>query len=96
VSHQLDSGTTDLSLPRVSVVVLAWKSEPYLQSAVRAALASQDVDADVILVDNGCTDGDVGELAGVDGVTVVTPPGNLGFAGGATVGWQLPRVSSSV
>lgn len=66
--------------------MLAWKSEPFLQPAVFAALASQGVNVDVVLVDNGCTDGDVRELAGMDGVTVVTPPGNLGFAGGCNVG----------
>jgi len=86
VRDRRDSVTTDLSLPRVSVVVLAWKSEPFLRPAVRAALASRGVNADVVLVDNGCTDGDVRELSDLDGVTVVTPAMNLGFAGGCNAG----------
>lgn len=76
----------DASLPRVSVIILAWQSEPYLQPAVRAALASRAVATDVVLVDNGCTDDDVRELSALANVTVVTPASNLGFAGGCNAG----------
>lgn len=67
-------------------MILAWQSEPFLQPAVRAVLDSRGVSADVVLVDNGCTDDDVRELARLDHVMVVTPAGNLGFAGGCNAG----------
>nr|MDQ3578511.1 glycosyltransferase [Actinomycetota bacterium] len=74
------------ALPRVSAIVLAWKSEPWLRRSVQAILASEKVDVDVILVDNGCTDDDVEVLAESDGVTVVRPGRNLGYSGGNNAG----------
>jgi GT2 family glycosyltransferase len=71
---------------RVSAVVLAWGDEPVLEEAVHAALASDGVDVDVVLVDNGCTSDAVPRLAAVQGVTVVDPGENLGFAGGCNLG----------
>ena len=49
-------------LPRISAVVLAWLAEPFLPRCVEALLASEKVDVDVILVDNGCTTDDVAVL----------------------------------
>ncbi|MDQ3402590.1 MAG: glycosyltransferase family 2 protein [Actinomycetota bacterium] len=74
------------ALPRVSAIVLAWKSEPWLRRSVQAILASEKVDVDVILVDNGCTDDDVEVLSESDGVTVVRPGRNLGYSGGNNAG----------
>lgn len=74
------------TLPTVSAVVLAWKSEPWLRRCVHALLASEKVDLDVVLVDNGCTDDDVDVLERVDGVTVVRPGRNLGYSGGCNAG----------
>lgn len=70
----------------VSVVVLAYKNEPWLERSVRAALHSRGVDVEVIVVDNGCTDGAIERLDGLGGVTVVRPLANLGFAGGCNAG----------
>ena len=75
----------------VSVVVLAYKDEPWLERSVRAALDSRGVDVEVILVDNGCTDGAVERLAGLGGVQVLRPPENLGFAGGCNAGAAQAR-----
>ena len=72
--------------PRVSAVVLAWGDEPVLEEAVHAALASEGVAVDVVLVDNGCTSDAVSRLATVPGVTVLEPGENLGFAGGCNRG----------
>ena len=72
----------------VSVVVLAYKDEPWLERSVRAALASRGVDVEVILVDNGCTDGSIDRLVGVGGLHLVRPGRNLGFAGGCNAGAQ--------
>src|SRR5690242_20459746 len=70
----------------VSAVILAWGDEPVLEEAVDAVLASEGVDVDVVLVDNGCTSDAVPRLAAVPGVTVLTPGENLGFAGGCNLG----------
>jgi GT2 family glycosyltransferase len=72
--------------PTVSAVVLAYREEPWLERSVHALLDSRGVDVDVVLVDNGCTDGTVDRLAPTPGVTVVRPGENLGFAGGCNAG----------
>ncbi|MDP9072304.1 MAG: glycosyltransferase family 2 protein, partial [Actinomycetota bacterium] len=71
---------------RVTAVVLAYLAEPWLERSVASVLASEEVRADVVLVDNGCTDGAVERLDGTAGVTVVRPGTNLGFAGGCNFG----------
>jgi GT2 family glycosyltransferase len=72
--------------PRVSAVVLAYRSEPWLERCVRALLASTDADVDVVLVDNGCTDSTVERLRGATGVTVIGDGVNIGFSGGCNLG----------
>jgi GT2 family glycosyltransferase len=72
--------------PTVTVVILAYDAEPWLEPAVDAALASVGVAVDVVVVDNGCTDGGIDRLAGRDGVKVVDAGTNLGFAGGCNLG----------
>ena len=72
--------------PRVTAVVLGFGPEPWLDRSVRALLDSEGVDVDVVLVDNGGTDGGVDRLRGVAGVTVVGEGANLGFAGGCNLG----------
>jgi GT2 family glycosyltransferase len=71
---------------RVSAVVVAFGSEPWLERSVAALLASEGVDVDVVVVDNGCTDGGVASVAALPDVTVVRPGSNLGFAGGCNAG----------
>jgi len=73
-------------LPRVSAIVLAWLAEPLLRGSVEAILASEKVDVDVVLVDNGCTTDDVEVLERLPGVAVVRPGRNLGFTGGCNAG----------
>lgn len=73
-------------MTRVSVVMLAWGEEPLLVEAVDAALASRDVAVEVVLVDNGCTDDGVDKVRDRQGVLVVEPGENLGFAAGCNYG----------
>ncbi len=73
-------------LPRVSAVVLAYGAEPWFEKSVFALLGSQDVAVDVVVVDNGCTDGAVDRLRDVPGVTVVGDGDNLGFSEGCNLG----------
>jgi GT2 family glycosyltransferase len=84
-SPHVDSGGAG-AVPTVSAVVLAYRDEPWLERCVHALLQSNDVDVDVVLVDNGCTDGAVDRLATKLGVTVVRPGHNLGFSGGCNAG----------
>jgi len=73
-------------VPRVSAIVLAWLAEPWLRRSVEALLASEKVDVEVVLVDNGCTTDDVEVLERLPGVAVVRPGRNLGFTGGCNAG----------
>ena len=70
----------------VSVIVLAYGAEPWLEPCVAAILESRGVEVEVVLVDNGCTDGAVDRLSGRHSVTVVEPGRNLGFPGGCNAG----------
>jgi GT2 family glycosyltransferase len=72
--------------PTVDAVVLGWLAEPLLQPCVHALLDSAKVDVRVILVDNGCTTGDVAALRDLPGVTVLRPGRNLGFSAGCNAG----------
>jgi GT2 family glycosyltransferase len=73
-------------MPAVTAVILAYGAEPWLEDAVRAALASTGVDIDAVVVDNGCTSDAIDRVKGLDGVRVITPETNSGFAGGCDRG----------
>ena len=66
--------------------MVAYGPEPWLPRCVEAVLASVGVDARVVLVDNGGTEGLVDQLDTVAGVTVVRPGRNTGFAEGCNIG----------
>lgn len=72
--------------PKVTAIVVAYLAEEWLEPSIAAILASAGVRADVVLVDNGCTDGAVDRIDGTPGVTVLRPGANLGFAGGCNLG----------
>ncbi|MFO1538017.1 MAG: glycosyltransferase family 2 protein [Actinomycetota bacterium] len=72
--------------PRVTAVVLAYRPEPWRERSVEALLASVDVDVDVVLVDNGGTEGAVDRLRGRPGLTGVGDGVNVGFSGGCNLG----------
>ena len=79
--------------PTVSVVTVAYGAEPWLERSVVACLESLDEQVEVVLVDNGCTDGAVDRLEAVDGVRVLRPDDNTGFAGGCAEGAAVARGS---
>jgi GT2 family glycosyltransferase len=78
--------TSRVSTPRVSVVIVAYGPDPWLARSVQAVLDSVGVDADVVLVDNGGTEGAADALASRPGVTLVRPGTNVGFATGVNLG----------
>ncbi len=71
-------------MSRVSVVILAYGPEVWLAASVASALATPD--AEVVVVDNGCTSDAVRNLPTDERIRVVTPPENLGFSGGVNLG----------
>jgi GT2 family glycosyltransferase len=71
---------------RVSAVVIAYGAELWLEKSVHALLGSSGLDVEVVLVDNGCTDGAVDRLAGTPGVVFAGDRTNLGFSGGCNLG----------
>ena len=73
-------------MPTVTAVLLAYGAEPWLEDAVRAVLASVDVDIDVVVVDNGCTSAAIDRVKGLNGVRVITPDANTGYSGGCDRG----------
>ena len=79
-------GRGTVPVTRVTAVILAYGDEPWLESSVSAVLASQGVEADVVLVDNGCTNDSVERFRGSARITVVDAGENLGFAGGCNRG----------
>lgn len=70
----------------VSAVVLAYKEEPWLRACVEALLASTGADVEVVVVDNGCTDGAVKRVGELGRVRVIEPGRNTGYAGGCNLG----------
>ncbi len=75
--------------PSVTVVTVAYGAEPWLERSVIASLDSVGVSVEVVLVDNGCTDGAVERLRDRVGVTVVSDGTNTGFAGGCNAGVEV-------
>ncbi|MGH2609781.1 MAG: glycosyltransferase family 2 protein [Tepidiformaceae bacterium] len=74
--------------PLVSVIVVNWNGEAYLEECL-ASLARQSYsDLEVIVVDNGSTDSSLALLraAASERVTVIEARRNLGFAGGNNLG----------
>ncbi|GAB3936737.1 hypothetical protein GCM10027614_13730 [Micromonospora vulcania] len=72
--------------PRITVVMLAYGAEPYLVDAAQAVLASTDVTAELIVVDNGCTGDGIDVVKGLSGVRVLRPDRNTGYSGGCALG----------
>ncbi len=73
-------------LPSVSVVIVAYGPEDWLERSVDAVVASEGVRTEVIVVDNGGTGDLVDRVATRHAVTMVRPGKNTGFAGGCNLG----------
>lgn len=78
--------TDPLPDPAVGVVVVAYGPEPELDRCLLAVRASLGVHVDLVVVDNGCTRGDLAELLERAGARDVGPPLNRGFAQGCNEG----------
>jgi len=77
-----------VSLPtKVSVIVLSWNGLEVTRDCLRTLLGrTSHADFDVVVVDNGSTDGTVEYLRSVTGITLIENGSNLGFVKGNNVG----------
>ena len=73
--------------PALSVVIVNWNSRDDVLAAVRSLRCQTDPDLEIIVVDNGSTDGSAEALADTfPGVQIVHAGGNVGFAEGCNRG----------
>ena len=78
-----------MTLPHVSIIILTWNSRAEVPAALEAALASDYPSFDVIVVDNGSTDGTPALIRERwPGLTVLENGRNLGFCGGNNSGMR--------
>ena len=79
-----------MSAPHASVIVLTWNGKDYIQECLTAVLAQEHVDFEVLVVDNGSSDGTPDLVAEqFPQVRLIRNERNLGFAGGNNVGLRV-------
>ncbi|MDA1183477.1 MAG: glycosyltransferase family 2 protein [Acidobacteria bacterium] len=78
--------------PEISIIIVTWNGRQYLDACLRAAEAQQGVSAEIIVVDNGSTDGSAEFVrARFPHVRVVELTENRGFTGGNNAGAREAR-----
>ncbi len=71
----------------VTIVILNWNSYPVVMDAAATALAQRDVAVDLVIVDNGSTDGSLAKLrARYPHTRIIEMGHNSGFTGGMNAG----------
>lgn len=83
--------TFDRNAPRASVVIPTWNGARFMPPCLDALRAQTCRDFEVIVVDNGSTDGTAGILAGYPEVRVTSLAKNGGFAVGVNTGIRAAR-----
>ena len=79
---------------KTSVIVLSWNGMDYLEGCLDAVFSQDYVDFEVIVVDNGSTDGSVQLVREfLPGVRLIESEVNLGFAAGNNLGLREARGS---
>ncbi|MCR9073340.1 MAG: glycosyltransferase [Alphaproteobacteria bacterium] len=77
--------------PLASILIVAYQSGPDLGRCIDALDSQTCRDFEVVLVDNGSSDGAVQAVAPRPWLTVVSSPENLGFAGGNNLAARTAR-----
>lgn len=81
-----------MSNPKVSVVVLNWNGKHFLKDCLSSVLAQDYIDFEVLLVDNGSSDGSLNFVSDIFGnderLRIVALPENYGFSKGNNLGIQ--------
>jgi GT2 family glycosyltransferase len=84
------SQTEILSSARVAVVVVNWNGKDYSLECLKSLQEQLHVEINVVLVDNGSTDGSVSSIRKeYPEVVIVESEQNLGYAGGNNLGMVL-------
>jgi len=86
-------GTRDGERPLVSVIVVNWNGLAYLPECLDSLAAQSYAALEVLVVENGSTDGSVEYLRGqrAGRLRLVENPSNLGFAGGNNLGIRASK-----
>ncbi|HLC40447.1 MAG TPA: glycosyltransferase, partial [Methylomirabilota bacterium] len=74
--------------PKASVIVLAWNQLEYTRACVESVIRNTKISYELVLVDNGSTDGTLDYFRSIPGAKVVANGTNLGFAAGNNRGIQ--------
>ena len=78
--------------PDISVIVVSWNGRRHLEACLRAVEGQRDVRTEIVLVDNGSTDGTVDFVRSTfPRVRIVRLEENRGFAGGNNAGAHEAR-----
>ncbi|MDQ4076936.1 MAG: glycosyltransferase family 2 protein [Chloroflexota bacterium] len=81
-----------LRKPLVSVIIPTWNGRDHLERCLPSVVGQGYEPVEIIVVDNGSTDGTVGWLAREWGeVRVLALPRNVGFASGVNAGLSIAR-----
>lgn len=72
--------------PQVSVVIVVFGEEPWLERSITAVLRSSGVSTEVVLVENGGSESTIERFESDHRVVVVRPGRNTGFAEGCNLG----------
>lgn len=83
--------STDAS-PEISIVVVTWNGQRYLETCLSSIAAQESVSVETIVVDNGSTDGTADFIRRrFPWVRLVVLTENRGFAGGSNAGARVAR-----
>jgi glycosyltransferase involved in cell wall biosynthesis len=80
--------------PAVTVLIVNWNSLPYLRRTLAAVRAMSPVDTEIIVVDNGSSDGSLEYLRTRDDVRTVRLPVNVGH--GLALDLVVPGIDTEV
>lgn len=75
---------------RISVIIPVYNGEAFLADAIESAIGQTLVPCEVIVVDDGSTDGSAGVASAFGGVTVISQA-NLGLPGARNTGIRVAR-----
>jgi hypothetical protein len=77
----------NVTLPKIAAIIIHWNQEALTRATIVSLLATGYSELDILLVDNGSTDGSGARLAtSFPTVSFIRSTDNLGYAGGANLG----------
>jgi len=88
----LDSCTGDPETALASIIIVNYNGRPYLVDCLKSVLKTSGSDVEVILVDNGSSDGSPDEIISLHPeLRLIRCANNEGFAAGGNIGAQYAR-----